>query len=247
MTDYFDNLSDLVEKASQMNGNSPVLFISHSMGGPVLQAFFNSVSAAWKQQYVRAFFPVEGPWLGAPKVLLAIVSGDSFGTPAPTADLVAMERTLESVLYLHPIPEHWPATDVNLLTITSTNITYTVNTIATLLEDLKMENGLQRLEYVDTKLSKLTAPGVETYCIHGYGVGTPYHYIYQTLESGKPLKVEEGDGDGTVPLHSLAYCAEWENQQNQTITVKTFVNVEHVKAIESQEIFEYIGSVIKTL
>ena len=246
MEGYFKNLTKLAETASEMNNGRPVIFITHSMGGPVLQAFFNSVSDAWKEKYVRAFLPVQGPWLGATRILLAFVSGDPLATPAKAADLVAMERTLESLLFLRPMPEHWPEENVNVLTVTAPETVYTVSTIDKLLKALGIGNVSQKLDFVDTKRSQMTAPGVETYCMHGYGVPTPYHYYYETLNSAKPVSVQQGDGDGTVPLHSLAYCANWSSQQKQRVTVKTFKNMEHSQSIrKNQALFDYIISVIK--
>ena len=248
MTDFFDNLTNLIEKASHQNDDRPVIFITHSMGGPVLQAFLNTVSNAWKKQFVRAFFPVQAPWLGSVKVLLAILAGDSLGTPAQSSELVAMERTLESVLYLHPDPKHWPEKDVDLLTINSTQTTYTVHTVDALLKDLKIQHGSQRLAFVDKQLSQLTPPGVETYCIHGADILTPFHYHFETLGSNKPSKVEFGNGDGTVPIHSLAHCETWREKQEQAVHVETFAKTEHVAAIQSSEaVYAYIASKIETL
>ena len=248
MERYFKDLTDVVETASQMNNGRPVIFITHSMGGPVLQAFFNSVSDAWKEKYVRAFLPVQGPWLGATAMLLGLVSGDSLATPAPAADLVAMERTLESLLFLRPLPQHWPEKHLNVLTVTATETIYTVNTIDKLLKALKIDNAAQKLDFVDKKRSQMTAPSVETYCMHGYGVPTPYHYYYETLNGSKPVFVQHGDGDGTVPLHSLAYCAKWSSQQKQSVSVKTFDRMEHAQSIRhNQALFDYIISVIKRL
>ena len=226
---------------------APAVFISHSLGGPTLQAFFNATSAAWKEKYVAAWFPVEGVWLGAPKVAKAIISGDNFGTPAPEGDLIDMERTLESPLFLLPLPSLWPKSQQTIVYRDQPPMEYNTSNFDQLLTDLNISSPLARLEPLFRKRESLRAPGVRVYCIHGVGVETPISYQYSVFDRSSPEKTNYGDGDGTVPLASLAYCQEWSNQQTQPVVVKTFPGVEHVAAVMDTDIFEYISSQMQVL
>lgn len=246
MDGYFKNLTDLIVRVSARY-QAPAIVISHSMGGPVMQSFFNVTSAAWKDKYVKAWFPVEGPWLGAAKVAKAIISGDNFGTPAPSDELVAAERSFESPLYLLPLPGLWPANHSNIIYVEKPNKVYTTSMFLDLMQDLKISDASTRLVPLFQKRQSLQAPGVRVYCIYGHGVDTPWGYKYNAFDGSNPAQTISGDGDGTVPLPSLTYCSQWSSRQTQPVVVKSFPGVEHVKAIMDQDIFKYIHTQMQAL
>ena len=243
MDHYFENLTDLIESVSTRY-KAPVILISHSMGGPTLQAFLNRTTQDWKDRYISAWFPVEGVWAGAPKVTKAVISGDNFGTPAPSDDLIAMERTLESPIFLLPLAQLWPKNHSDIVFVHKPRKVYNVHMFAELLEDLNVTNAEERVDPILEKRLSLRAPGVKVFCIYGTNVSTPWGYEYSAFDGSDPTKTVLGDGDGTVPLHSLELCSDWSEQQTQTVRVETFPGVEHVKAIMNPGIFNYIHSQI---
>eukprot|EP00117_Sycon_ciliatum_P024946 scpid67050/ scgid5343/ Phosphatidylcholine-sterol acyltransferase; Lecithin-cholesterol acyltransferase; Phospholipid-cholesterol acyltransferase len=244
---YFDDVQHLIEQVSNRS-ESPAIVISHSMGGPVMQAFFNQTTSDWKDEYISAWFPVDGVWTGSPKVAKAIISGENFGAPAPESILATMERTLESSFFLMPLPDLWPENVANFVTVEGSNKTiYGTGNTVQLLADIGVPHPDKRLDYLNEMRMSLEAPGVPVHCVYGTGVATAWHYTYKKLDGSPPAHVEYGDGDGTVPLHSLARCADWADQQNQSVTVKTFFKLEHDAAIKSQAVFKYIQSQIPAL
>jgi lysophospholipase-3 len=50
---YFEKLRKLIEKTWSANRNQEVILISHSMGGPILQSFLNSMSVEWKKKHIK--------------------------------------------------------------------------------------------------------------------------------------------------------------------------------------------------
>ncbi|XP_065177783.1 phospholipase A2 group XV-like [Sycon ciliatum] len=241
MDGYFERLQALVENVTAKY-NAPAIVISHSMGGPVLKAFFNTTTSDWRDKHIKAWFPVEGVWIGSPKVLEAIVSGDGFGTPAPVADLIDMERSLESTLFLAPMPGLWP-NDVSdeLIIVEETSKSYGVSDYVALLQALNISHAQERLANVMSKREMIHGPpGVRMYCIYGTNVDTAWGYKYSALDRSAPEKKIIGDGDGTVPLPSLEYCKNWVGKQPQPVVLKTFPNVNHVAAIMDKGIFQYI-------
>ncbi|XP_065177785.1 phospholipase A2 group XV-like [Sycon ciliatum] len=248
MDGYFERLQALVENVTAKY-NAPAIVISHSMGGPVLKAFFNTTTSDWRDKHIKAWFPVEGVWIGSPKVLKAIVSGDNFGTPAPVTDLIDMERTLESTLFLAPMPGLWPQNvSDELIIVDDTRKTYGVSDYLELLQALNMSNAQERLTSVMTKRQTIHGPpGVRMYCIYATNVDTAWGYKYSALDRSGPEKDIIGDGDGTVPLPSLEFCRNWVGKQPQPVVLKTFPNVNHVGAIMDADIFKYIHAEMDSL
>lgn len=73
--DYFTRLKTLVEETYEQNNNTSIIFIAHSMGGPMLQVFFQKLPQAWKDKYIRAVVTLCGAWAGSVKALKVYVVG----------------------------------------------------------------------------------------------------------------------------------------------------------------------------
>ena len=73
--DYFVKLKELIEETYDMNGNSPVLILAHSMGGPMSLHFLHTQSRSWKQKYIRALVTLSGAWGGSVKALKVFLVG----------------------------------------------------------------------------------------------------------------------------------------------------------------------------
>lgn len=59
MEKYFYNLTLLVENIYKKN-NQKIVFISHSLGGPLTTKFLNSKSINWKNKYIQGWFSING-------------------------------------------------------------------------------------------------------------------------------------------------------------------------------------------
>ena len=89
MFSYYYRLKLMIEYAFENNGGKPVVIVSHSLGCPVTNTFFNlylptvmsSAQAAsiWKTTFVKLWIPVGGPFAGAFKACRAIMKGDGLG------------------------------------------------------------------------------------------------------------------------------------------------------------------------
>lgn len=228
-----------------MNNGRPVILVGHSMGCPVVHAFLNTVGKDWKARYVRTFVGLEGPWLGAPKALKTLFSGESFGTPVKGHVFQKMETTFESGLYLLPQADLWPADYRQLISIEKPLRNYSVFDYVALLRDLNISAPESRLEFLQKRQRTLKAPGVEVVCVYGFDMATPYGYVYKTPGDINPAISFTGNGDGTVPLHSLRYCEQWRAQQSQPVVLKGFVGLEHLQAAKSTKVIRYVAEVVK--
>ena len=229
-----------------MNNNRPVIIVSHSMGGPFCQDFFSHQTQEWKDRFVKLYFSLEGAFLGAPKVVMALVSGDNFHLPMRSHNLVQLERTLESPLFLLPNKHKWPKDQNTLLFTLRRN--YTINDYVSLLRDLNVTDGAQKLNFLEKRWANVSAPGVTTHCVYGRGMQTPAAYAYDDpAKATEPDKIIYTDGDGTVPLHSLLGCELWKEQQKAPIFLKPLDGAEHVEAIRDTRVFEYFKEVVSSL
>jgi Lecithin:cholesterol acyltransferase len=92
MFEYFHRLKLMIEHAVRVNAGMPAVMVSHSLGGPVTNTFFNyfiphitgspRAASAWKHAHVRMWIPVGGPFGGAPKACRALLKGDGLGMDA---------------------------------------------------------------------------------------------------------------------------------------------------------------------
>ena len=244
---YFEEVTRLIELASSLNDDRPVVLVSHSMGSPFAQAFLNAASPEWKKTYIRALISVEGAWTGAAKAAKTIMFGANFGAPVSPGDMEVMEKSFESSAYLLPIHELWPEEDRLLVTLEKPPRNYTTLDYVQLLSDMGVSYAEERLAFVRERQLKLGPPGVETFCVYGYGRNTAKRYIYESLDSDKPKEVVYGDGDGTVSIDGLLFCEKWRDYQEEPITVKGFKGLEHLQAMKSEDVFKYIAEVLASL
>lgn len=68
----------MTEETYKQNNNTSIIFIAHSMGGPMLQVFFQKMSQEWKDKHVRAVISLCGAWAGSVKALKVYVVGKQF-------------------------------------------------------------------------------------------------------------------------------------------------------------------------
>ncbi|KAF8728249.1 hypothetical protein HU200_018841 [Digitaria exilis] len=102
---FFAGLKRLVEKASRLNGGTPVTVVAHSYGATLAYQFLLRRPLPWRRRFVRRFVPVAAPWGGVVLGMFTLVAGNSLGLPF--VDPVALKgeyRSLQSSLWALPSP-----------------------------------------------------------------------------------------------------------------------------------------------
>eukprot|EP01124_Arcella_intermedia_P023713 TRINITY_DN3825_c0_g1_i1.p1 TRINITY_DN3825_c0_g1~~TRINITY_DN3825_c0_g1_i1.p1 ORF type:complete len:984 (+),score=206.70 TRINITY_DN3825_c0_g1_i1:18-2969(+) len=103
---YFTNL---YQSISQLT--TPIVLIGHSMGNRIIQYFLLFVEInfgrKWIDEHIYSWVAVGAPWLGAPKMLRALISGERMGLDAliTQADSVSFSRRVGTTMFLLPVGE----------------------------------------------------------------------------------------------------------------------------------------------
>ena len=94
-----------------------VVYVVHSMGNPILTHFLNTqVDKKWKEKHVKIWAAIAPVFMGAPKSLKSLISGENDGIPRILVGNIQMRgllRTFPSTYFLVPSipkehPESWP-------------------------------------------------------------------------------------------------------------------------------------------
>jgi lysophospholipase-3 len=56
-----------------------------------------------------------------------------------------------------------------------------------------------------------------------------------------------GDGDGTVNIHSLEGCLNWQGKQEKKIYHQTFSSLDHMGILRDERVLSYLLSLITNL
>eukprot|EP01132_Coremiostelium_polycephalum_P003670 gene3670-4570_t len=229
----------LIESTYHLNGNKKVVLIAHSMGGMVSLHFLNSMTDAWKKEFIDSYIPIAVPWSGSPKAIRNIVSGDDFGISVVSNDLMRdFARQSGGVAQLVPDPLVWPSSQVF---VKNGNIHYTASTMASLFSSMGLDSTAMIYNRVKSVLKGLT-PKVRTYCLYGTGVSTEIMYEYKKGLNNPPLIWETTEGDGTVPSESLKFCKNWVGKNSgQQVDITEFPLADHVGILSHKPIFDYIA------
>lgn len=57
------------------NGDEPITFIVHSMGGPMTLVFLQRQTEKWKETYVKRIISLAGAWAGSAKAVKVFAVG----------------------------------------------------------------------------------------------------------------------------------------------------------------------------
>jgi hypothetical protein len=246
---YYNKVQSLVEDTYISNGNISVTFITHSMGGPVILEFFNSMTQEWKDTYINKFIAMSPPFGGALSSVRAGISGDTLGVPlVPESFFLPVQRGAASGPWL------FPQTGTNLWTseevlVETPNKKYSPSNWTELYLDLHDLDTLNIYEAVrDKTLKAFRAPRVHTFVIHGSGVKTDGKIIYsEDFEEGKvpskPSEVISEDGDGTVSIRSLRRGLAWSSEHREAgymLEYSDIVGSSHYGVLQNQEAFSQV-------
>ena len=75
MSQYLNDLKQLIETAYEENSHQPVILLGHSMGNLYIHYLLTHQSNRWKHKYIKSFVSLSGPWGGAIKSIRLEISG----------------------------------------------------------------------------------------------------------------------------------------------------------------------------
>lgn len=244
---YLQNLKQLIENASNLNGGEPIILISHSLGGLYALQLLNRNPLSWRQQYIKHFIALSAPWGGTVDEMLTFASGNALGVPLVNPLLVRNEqRSSESNLWLMPRKKQFPSETPLVITPDSS---YSSFDISRFLEDIGFEEGVHPYETrILPLVEKLVAPGVPVTCIVGNGVPTPETLYYGEKGFDEQPEILYGDGDGTVNMVSLlALEDEWRDEENQKLKVIKLAGISHMDILKDVTALEHIIDVLSAI
>lgn len=222
---YFQNTTALVEEMYEANGNSSVILISLSMGGPYTGQFLNRQSQKWKDKYIRAWVSLSGALGGSAMAVRALVTEENLPFPLSFYILQfrTLAQTLPSVAWL--LPSQY-AFNSSQQWVQTPSKNYSTEDMRQLLVDAGANTTALIFDQVKPYFS-LDAPGVETYCSFGYNVSTEGMYTFSSDSFDALPNVTFIDGDGVCPSQSLQMCAGWKKQQSQKVQLLPWNGLYH--------------------
>nr|XP_012151510.1 PREDICTED: group XV phospholipase A2-like isoform X2 [Megachile rotundata] len=219
--EFFIKLKELVEETYNMNKQTPVTLLAHSMGGPMTLIFLQRQSQGWKDKYINCLITLSAVWGGSVKALKVFAIGDDLGAYLLRQTVLKDEQiSSPSLGWLLPSKLFWKETEILVQTEQKN---YTLSTLRDYLIDINVPNGWEFRKDNEKYQLDFRAPGVEVHCLYGTKLNTVQKLYYKpgTSIEGTPQLIP-GDGDGTVNLRSLEGCKHWQGQQKQKIYSQPF-------------------------
>lgn len=116
-TQWFADLKELVQYAYELNDGTPVTFVLHSMGGPMLLHFLQLQTQEWKDKYISKAITLNAAWGGTVQSVEAIVEGYNFGsTVIQQNQMRQIQRSSPSLHWLMPHTNFWSDKEVFMRT-----------------------------------------------------------------------------------------------------------------------------------
>lgn len=75
MSEYLNDLRQLIVSSYEENGHQPVILLGHSMGNLYIHRLLTHQSQNWKDKHIKSFISLSGPWGGAVKSVRLEISG----------------------------------------------------------------------------------------------------------------------------------------------------------------------------
>lgn len=115
--EWFSDLKVLVEHAYSQNDDTPVTFVVHSMGGPMLLHFLHLQTQEWKDKYIKKAISLNGVWGGTVQSIAALAVGYNFGSTVVRQDQMRdLQRSSPSLHWLLPHDGFWKKDEVLMST-----------------------------------------------------------------------------------------------------------------------------------
>ncbi|CCD21040.1 putative Lecithin cholesterol acyltransferase [Trypanosoma vivax] len=248
---YYDHLRNYLLYLYHRN-NERVVLISHSYGSIIVADFLywmEKQEPGWMNKYVAHWINVAGTMMGVAKTVSALLSGDAKDTltlPGPARQLLEtyLSRDLRTETFrtwscqVAMFPRDCNGVFQDIITLQNGTRLPPAKTLQFIAQRLR-ESGHTALEREaqrvlnDTKIlpSLPWAPNSTVFCLYGVGHDTEVGYVLGSDEEVNNTYDEEGrvtngviigDGDGTVPLMSLAYMCRgqegWKKNVGRVVT-----------------------------
>jgi lysophospholipase-3 len=243
MSQFYDELKQLIETTYKANNGQKVILVSHSLGCLQTLYFLSQyVASDWKSQFISSWIPIAGPWAGTAQIMRDFASGGNeqivFVDPITVRP---QQRSFLSMSWLLPTPSLWNKSPI----IITPEHNYTVDQYDGFFKDIGYPLGKIMLDMVSNLTQSLPVPGVPVYCVHGANVSTPNQFKYDNGFPNSQPTVLTGNGDGTVNLESLVLCGNWKGKQQDDVTVTVFPDISHFKLVSNMDVINYVKSVIQ--
>ncbi|OQV19903.1 Group XV phospholipase A2 [Hypsibius exemplaris] len=251
LPEYFTDLKKLIEDTYEMNNQTAVTFVAHSMGNLFGLYFLQQQTTEWKGKYMQGFIALGAPWAGAAKAIKAFATGDNLDVALISAFRVrAEQRTNPSLTFIMPNAESKVWTHKRIFVSTPAK-NYSLANMEEFFVDLGYPEGWEMYQRTANILN-LKPPGVPMYCMYGVGVNTPETMVYGPGKfPDKNPNVVFGDGDGTVNRESLEYCDNWndpeDNDPMTSATLFPFQGVTHMTVLSDKAVLAEIGKLLPAL
>ncbi|KAF8779170.1 hypothetical protein HU200_002846 [Digitaria exilis] len=193
------SLKRLVERASETNGDKPVILVSHSFGAFYATQFIDRSPLPWRTRYLKHFVMLCAGGSGSPGIMQVLAS--TMGSSTPTRLAMFGDRSFESTLSTFPSPEVYG--DTHLVVTRAKN--YTAENIPEFLAAVGFSD--EEVERYRRRAMPLTlsfkAPIVPMTSINGVGVPTVDKIVYWDGNFTEKPQVVNGDGDGAINLKTV--------------------------------------------
>lgn len=246
---YFASLKNLIEQTFKDNGQTPVILLTHSMGGLEVHYFLTTFlpmvtpqPQQWKEKYIHKFIPISAPFGGSMESLKSYVTGRSAGVILyANEEIKDLETTMPVLPFLQP---NRNAFSRDRVLVRIGKDTVTVRNISWLIDQLDIPYGVEMYENVKDILTNLTYPGVDVLCIYSTGLEVTKQLVYPTRMDFQSKRsnpqVVMGVGDGVVNLKSLESCLKWSSNPRFAFSSKVFTGIEHARMIQDRKVIKYV-------
>ncbi|KAF8820317.1 putative phosphatidylcholine-sterol O-acyltransferase [Cardiosporidium cionae] len=236
-----------------------VHLIAHSYGAVIINYFLTTVvDQEWKNEYINSFTSIGGAFGGTPFVVHALLSGfnplensqwEDLTKFEITGDLLLrLERSFGSLYVMQPNEEVFGA-DLPLVTIKSLSTianeensvndksnssVYTSKNWTLLLPPVFRERAVLAGEMLGSKALK--DPQVPVHCIWSRTAEAEtemsFEYTTHNISYDSRIKINRGEGDGTLPIKSASWCTTWAS----TVFSMEVANFSHGALLKSNEL-----------
>jgi len=209
--------------------------------------FFKLQTQAWKEKHVKMWAAISPVFMGAPKTLKGLISGENDGIPRILVGNIQMRtmfRTFPSSYYLIPsIPDEysdaWPDEFKTIVKTDDKDVEINSDQLAALFDDMETsdyQNASQKYHLWASERS-LDAPGVPVHIFYGTGLDTTcaMDYTNKRFPDYSPVEIQ-CPGDSTVPEFSATFpINRWPNVNHTMVP-----NGDHNEVLRDEEVIQTI-------
>ncbi|KAL6643481.1 hypothetical protein ACP70R_018247 [Stipagrostis hirtigluma subsp. patula] len=200
-SDFVSSLTLLVERASRMNGNKPVILVTHSFGGLFTMEFLNRSPLQWRRRYVKHFVMLCLGVGGSPLNMWPIAASPGSPPSLLYSVLTYGNRSFASTFSLLPSPKVFG--DAPLVVTQAKN--YSAEDMPEFLAAAGFSGD--EVERYRTRALPVTlnlrAPLVPMTCINGFGVPTADKLVFWDGNFSARPEFVNGDGDGQINVQTV--------------------------------------------